>query len=165
MSRPADAIPPTELRLTPELVEQLAIDAHYAHAETLAQKLRSLAAAKAEADDPVPEVVVRMGEEHAYRFAQAVAKAIFGMTMLVVRLGRAAYAALFGDAARMREQLVEPLASIRTLAEVLRDNPTLSAEERARLLGIIVDQSDRFDRLVGSSLKAPSNDQGLRPAA
>jgi hypothetical protein len=38
----------------------------------------------------------------------------------------------------------------------LRDNPALSQEQRVRMLSIIVDQSDRFDRVICASLKTAS---------
>lgn len=160
------------LNLTPQLIELLVTEAHQARAEALADMLRSLAGlngvrpyGRAATAIGVPEVIVRAGKVRPYLMADAMVTAVFDLAAFIGRLFRgdgesaASNAArdAAGDGARdsggLRQQLAQPLASIRTLAEVLRDNPALAPEQRNRMLGLIVDQSDRFDRVVGASLK------------
>ena len=152
------------LNLTPQLIELLVTEAHQARAEALAETLRSLAGlngvrpyGRAAAAIGVPEVIVRAGKVRPYLMADAMVTAVFDLAAFIGRLFRGDGESAASNAARdsggLRQQLAQPLASIRTLAEVLRDNPALAPEQRDRMLGLIVDQSDRFDRVVGASLR------------
>jgi signal transduction histidine kinase len=58
------------------------------------------------------------------------------------------------DLAALCEELRQPLTSIRSMAEILRDNPSLAPEQRARMLSLIVADSVRLDRLIGASLES-----------
>jgi signal transduction histidine kinase len=166
----APALP--ALNLTPQLIELLVTEAHQARADALAETLRSLTGpngarpyGRAAAAIGVPEVIVRAGKVRPYLMADAMVTAVFDLAAFIGRLfrgdGASAMRSAPGDNARdavpeaggLRQQLAQPLASIRTLAEVLRDNPALAPEQRNHMLGLIVDQSDRFDRVVGASLR------------
>jgi signal transduction histidine kinase len=162
----APALP--ALNLTPQLIELLVTEAHQARADALAETLRSLTGpngarpyGRAAGAIGVPEVIVRAGKVRPYLMADAMVTAVFDLAAFIGRLFRGDGTGAAGDAARetpraaggLRQQLAEPLASIRTLAEVLRDNPALAPEQRNHMLGLIVDQSDRFDRVVGASLR------------
>lgn len=162
----APALP--ALNLTPQLIELLVTEAHQARADALAETLRSLTGlngarpnGRAAAAIGVPEVIVRAGKVRSYLMADAMVTAVFDLAAFIGRLFRADGESAAGNAARdtardsggLRQQLAQPLASIRTLAEVLRDNPALAPEQRERMLGLIVDQSDRFDRVVDASLR------------
>ncbi|MGE0118178.1 MAG: histidine kinase dimerization/phospho-acceptor domain-containing protein [Dongiaceae bacterium] len=105
--------------------------------------------------DPIPDIVRRHGQERLYLIAEAVA---FTLVESISRIGRCF--ALRRPAARsgattapveLREELRQPLTSIRSAAEILRDNPTLAPEQRARMLGVIVSESERLDRLIGAA--------------
>jgi signal transduction histidine kinase len=154
----APAVP--ALNLTPQLIELLVTEAHQAQADALAETLRSLARphgarpyGRAQAAIGVPEVIVRAGKVRPYLMADAMVSAVFDLAAFIGRLFRGGAVRDSRDAGGLRQQLAQPLASIRTLAEVLRDNPTLAPEQRERMLGLIVDQSDRFERVVGASLR------------
>lgn len=157
MSRSMNAVSPSELSLTPRLIEQLAIEAHLARADILARQLKQLAAAKARLDAEVPDVVRQMGEERAYLFAQAVVNGVLAVAGFAARLWRRLRALLSREAGHPTPELAQPLASIRTIAETLRANPALSPEERERMLGIIVEETEYFDRMVSASVN-PSRD-------
>jgi signal transduction histidine kinase len=45
-------------------------------------------------------------------------------------------------------ELRTPLTSIRAFTEIMRDDSDLSAQERERFLGIVIDESDRLTRLI-----------------
>ena len=49
-------------------------------------------------------------------------------------------------------ELRTPLTSIRAFSEILRDNPGLDTEQRARMLAIIVQESERLTRLINQVL-------------
>ena len=152
------------LKLTPQLIELLVTEAHQARADALAETLRSLIGlngarpyGRAAAAIGVPEVIVRAGKVRPYLMADAMVTAVFDLAAFIGRLFRGSCKNAVRDSVRdsggLRQQLAQPLASIRTLAEVLRDNPALAPEQRNHMLGLIVDQSDRFDRVVGASLR------------
>ena len=158
----APALP--ALNLTPQLIELLVTEAHQARADALAETLRSLTGpngasphGRAAAAIGVPEVIVRAGKVRSYLMADAMVTAVFDLAAFIGRLFRGSDENAARDSVRdaggLRQQLAQPLASIRTLAEVLRDNPALAPEQRNHMLGLIVDQSDRFDRVVGASLR------------
>jgi len=56
------------------------------------------------------------------------------------------------DIDRLGETLRQPLTSIRSLSELLQDNPDLPAEQHARMLGLIVEETKRLNRLIGQCL-------------
>lgn len=56
------------------------------------------------------------------------------------------------DIDRLSETLRQPLTSIRSLSELLQDNPDLPAEQHARMLGLIVEETKRLNRLIGQCL-------------
>lgn len=157
MSRSIDAASHSELFLTPRLIEQLAVEARLAHAEILARQLKQLADVKARLDAEVPDIVRQMGEERAYLFAQAVVNGILAVARFAAWLWRGLSSMLFRSSPDLPDELAQPLASIRTLAETLRANPALPPEERERMLGIIVEEAERFDRIVGASARQPSD--------
>lgn len=99
--------------------------------------------------DPVPEVVLRHGQEHIYRLAEAIAAAIVDTASFIGhRFGRSRSTTPAATPADLCEELRQPLTSIRSAAEILRDNPTLAPDQRARMLGVIVSESERLDRLI-----------------
>jgi signal transduction histidine kinase len=53
---------------------------------------------------------------------------------------------------RLGESLRQPLTAIRSLSEILQENPELPAEQQARMLGLIVDETKRLNRLIGQCL-------------
>jgi signal transduction histidine kinase len=111
-----------------------------------------------EAADPIPDIVRREGQEHLYRLAESLASALVGTTSRIARgLARLRPPPARGTAvatpAELGEALRQPLTSIRSAAEILRDNPTLAPDQRARMLGLIVAESERLDRLIGTALE------------
>ena len=62
----------------------------------------------------------------------------------------------------IEHELKTPLASMRSLSEILRDYPDLTEDERRRFLDAIVDESERLgrtvERLLGSRRFSPSAD-------
>ncbi len=56
------------------------------------------------------------------------------------------------DIDRLGETLRQPLTSIRTLSELLQENPGLPAEQHAQMLGLIVEETKRLNRLIGQCL-------------
>jgi signal transduction histidine kinase len=56
---------------------------------------------------------------------------------------------------QIEHELRTPLASMRSLSEIVRDHPDLSAEERRRFLDAIVREGERLsatvERLLGSA--------------
>ncbi len=56
------------------------------------------------------------------------------------------------DIDRLGETLRQPLTSIRTLSELLQENPGLPAEQHAHMLGLIVEETKRLNRLIGQCL-------------
>ena len=57
------------------------------------------------------------------------------------------------DPVELREELRQPLTSIRSAAEILRDNPALAPDQQARMLGLIIAESERLDRVIGATLE------------
>jgi Na+/proline symporter/nitrogen-specific signal transduction histidine kinase len=57
-------------------------------------------------------------------------------------------------------ELRTPLTSIRAFSEILHDNPSLEAAERARFLGIIVKETERLTRLIGQILDVSKLESG-----
>lgn len=143
----------SDLKITPELIEQLIIEAHHARAKALVRTLRWLAPASSRAV-AIPELIVRHQKVRLYLFADAIARRLVRFAHLVGLFFEVARWKSAQNATELRGQLIQPLGSIRALAEILRDNPALSQEQRIRMLSIIVDQSDRFDRVICASLKA-----------
>ena len=47
-----------------------------------------------------------------------------------------------------------PLTSIRSLSEILRDNPDLCATQRGRFLAVLAEESKRLDRTIERILRA-----------
>jgi signal transduction histidine kinase len=56
------------------------------------------------------------------------------------------------DIDRLGESLRQPLTSIRSLSEILRENLGLPADEHAHILGLIVEETKRLNRLIGQCL-------------
>ena len=56
------------------------------------------------------------------------------------------------DIDRLGETLRQPLTSIRSLSELLQENPGLPAEQHAQMLGLIVEETKRLNRLIGQCL-------------
>ncbi len=56
------------------------------------------------------------------------------------------------DIDRLGETLRQPLTSIRSLSEILQENPELPAEQHAHMLGLIVEETKRLNRLIGQCL-------------
>ena len=57
-------------------------------------------------------------------------------------------------------ELRTPLTSIRAFSEILRDNPEIETEERARFLGILVKESERLTRLINQVLDLAKLESG-----
>ena len=53
---------------------------------------------------------------------------------------------------RLGETLRQPLTSIRSLSELLQENPGLPAEQHAHMLGQIVEETKRLNRLIEQCL-------------
>jgi signal transduction histidine kinase len=64
----------------------------------------------------------------------------------------AAAARRLADLDRLGETLRQPLTSIRSLSELLQENPGLPAEQHAHMLGLIVEETKRLNRLIGQCL-------------
>lgn len=56
----------------------------------------------------------------------------------------------------------QPLTSIRAAAEILRDNPDLPPEMRARFHAVVIADGERLDRLLDSWLRQASVDSDRR---
>lgn len=70
-------------------------------------------------------------------------------------------AAWFRPRRRAREseaahQLRTPLTSVRSSAEILRDNPDMPAEHRKRFLGVILQECDRLNSAIGNLTDQPA---------
>jgi uncharacterized protein YjiS (DUF1127 family) len=76
------------------------------------------------------------------------------------RFARAAPPAL--DAA---DALRNPLASIRSLSEILRDNPHLPRTTREHFLGKVIAESERLDRAIDRVLNSPPAQDPARRAS
>lgn len=57
-------------------------------------------------------------------------------------------------------ELRTPLTSVRSFSEILRDNPSLSLEERQQFLDIIVKESERLTRLINQVLDLAKIESG-----
>lgn len=63
------------------------------------------------------------------------------------------------------ENVKTPLTSIRASAEILRDNPNLSPEQRNRFLDVVLSENERIVRLVGEIIFAAEHEvERRRPA-
>jgi signal transduction histidine kinase len=63
----------------------------------------------------------------------------------------------------IEHELKTPLASVRSLSEILRDYPDLSDEERRRFLDVILRESERLGRAVERLLGSPAPREGALP--
>jgi len=63
-----------------------------------------------------------------------------------------AVARRLADIDRLGETLRQPLTSIRSLSEILLENPGLPADQHAHMLGLIVEETKRLNRLIGQCL-------------
>lgn len=73
--------------------------------------------------------------------------------------------ALPGPKDELAHELRSPLAAIRALAELVRDDAAMSGAVRADLMGRIVDEAQRLDRLVTRMLDGGPPAQGGSDAA
>lgn len=58
-------------------------------------------------------------------------------------------------------ELKTPLTSVRSLTEILRDNPALGLDERDKFLGIIVKETERLSRLITQVLNFQKIEAGI----
>jgi signal transduction histidine kinase len=63
------------------------------------------------------------------------------------------------------DALRTPLTSIRSLSEILRDNPHLPRATRERFLGIVIAESERLDRAIDRVLNSPPAQAPARRAS
>jgi uncharacterized protein YjiS (DUF1127 family) len=63
------------------------------------------------------------------------------------------------------DALRTPLTSIRSLSEILRDNPHLPRATRERFLGIVIAESERLDRAIDRVLNSPPVQAPVRRAS
>ncbi len=111
-------------------------------------------AANAAPRDAVPEVVRRYRLEAEYRRAEAMSTVLVKLLSLIGRaVGRLCLrpgqpARTSSPAVDLREALHQPLTSIRSLTEILRDNPGIPADQHERFLAIIIEESQRLNQLV-----------------
>jgi signal transduction histidine kinase len=74
-----------------------------------------------------------------------------------------------GDGARVADlsfeelehELKTPIASIRSLSEIMRDYPDLTADERRRFLDAMIIENERLSRAVDRVLGAEAESRGL----
>lgn len=125
-----------------------------AHAGVFAA--RSPAGARGRPSVEIPQVVVRYRRVRLYLFADAVAGWIVAMAALIGRMPSVYRRRGTSGAAEPDERLLRLSVSIRALAQALRDNPALASEQRTRMLSMIVDQTHRFERIIGGSPKPGS---------
>ena len=64
----------------------------------------------------------------------------------------------------IEHELKTPLASMRSLSEIMRDYPDLTDEERRRFLDVILQESERLGRAVELLLGSPAFRAGVRPS-
>jgi Na+/proline symporter/signal transduction histidine kinase len=57
-------------------------------------------------------------------------------------------------------ELRTPLTSIRAFSEILKDNPQLEGEQRAKFLGIVIKESERLTRLINQVLDLSKIESG-----
>ncbi|HZF73713.1 MAG TPA: sensor histidine kinase, partial [Gemmatimonadaceae bacterium] len=62
--------------------------------------------------------------------------------------------------ATVSHELRTPLTAIRTFSQILRDNPDLDPAERARQLGIVINESERLTRLINQILDISKLESG-----
>jgi signal transduction histidine kinase len=62
--------------------------------------------------------------------------------------------------ATVSHELRTPLTAIRTFSQILRDNPDLDPAERARQLGIVINESERLTRLINQILDVSKLESG-----
>jgi len=61
---------------------------------------------------------------------------------------------------RLGETLRQPLTSIRLLSEAMQENPELPIEQQAKMLGLIVEETQRLNRLIGQCLDLVAETNG-----
>jgi signal transduction histidine kinase len=109
------------------------------------------------------EIPPDMIEFHAARAGRLRAQAFAGMLRRLGNLLRwrrapsvdpaaTAGARRLADIDRLGETLRQPLTSIRSLSEILQENPGLPADQHAHILGLIVEETKRLNRLIGQCL-------------
>ena len=99
--------------------------------------------------------VTRARRLRAGAFGQAIRRlrSLFGRRRLPpVELTPIVVARPRPDIDRLAETLRQPLTSIRSLSELLQENPDLTPEEQAKMLGLIVEETKRLNRLIGQCL-------------
>jgi len=122
----------------------------------------------AEARDPsrqtaAIEIPSDMIEFHGARAGRLRAQAFAGMFRRLGSLLRwrrapsadpaaTAVARRLADIDRLGETLRQPLTSIRSLSEILQENPELPADQHAHMLALIVEETKRLNRLIGQCL-------------
>jgi Na+/proline symporter/signal transduction histidine kinase len=113
-----------------------------------------------------PELVRRVETALTGAVGPAAARALVASVAEEEPLGMAEVVELVGEAQHLREldrlkdefvatvthELRTPLTSIRAFTEILRDNPGLPAEERARYLEIMATETERLTRMVNQVL-------------
>jgi signal transduction histidine kinase len=62
---------------------------------------------------------------------------------------------------QIEHELKTPLASLRSLSEIVRDHPDLGDEHRRRFLDAIVTESERLGRTVERLLGSPALRNGV----
>ena len=65
----------------------------------------------------------------------------------------------------IEHELKTPLASMRSLSEIMRDYPDLSDEERRRFLDVILHESERLGRAVEQLLSSPAFRESVQLSA
>jgi signal transduction histidine kinase len=61
----------------------------------------------------------------------------------------------------IEHELRTPLASIRSLSEIMRDYPDLSPEQRQRFLDLVLLENERLARTVERLLDSPALQEGV----
>lgn len=64
----------------------------------------------------------------------------------------------------IEHELRTPLASIRSLSEIMRDYPDLTEPERQRFLEVVLSENERLARTVDRLLGSPLLQKGLSSA-
>lgn len=117
-------------------------------------ELGALAAARAEDEDPLAPEDLRLLEAAARQIAVALERAAMDSQIADARLEAErsqARAALFSS---VTHDLRTPLASIKTaVTGLLQEGVELDLAQRRELLGTVVEETDRLNRLVGNILE------------
>jgi signal transduction histidine kinase len=108
----------------------------------------------------IPPAMIEFHVAQARRLRAQVFARMLGRLWNALRWRRAASvdptatatARRLADIDRLGETLRQPLTSIRSLSEILQDNPELPAEQHAHMLGLIVEETERLNRLIGQCL-------------